>query len=675
MVILKVCVVVPNCAKAKEYQCILPQSNRPRSSHHQRSFELPRIVSYGDIGLMYHVIQKNPNNTHFEFIKTKLKSIALSSFYGYDIRHMPLNISKAELSALNNLSRNKNIVVMRPDKGNGVVILNRDDYINKVLSILDDPSKFCTLESDVLDICQRREGKLMRFLRDSLLKKGVIPDEVYRELYPSGSTPGVLYGLPKVHKDNCPTRPILSAIGTYNYKLTKFLVPLLQPFASNQYTVTDSFSFAKEISSFHNNSFYMASFDVSSLFTCIPLDEVIDMCVNLLFDEHDTISYNDCKFNRNNFRKLLTFAVKENHFLFNGKLYDQVDGVAMGSPLGPSLANIFMSVLETKYLNDCPSYFKPFLYRRYVDDTFCLFKDSKDVDLFLDFINKAHPNIHFTVEVETCQSLPFLDVHVTKTTTGFSTSLFRKKTFTGLFSDFSSLSPKWYKTNLIYALVFRAFHICSSYENFHAEIVRIKSILHKNCFPGPLIDSIIRSFLNKQFNPESKLPKEVTKQQTVLFILPFLGSYSIRIKTSVSKLFKKYYPDIKIRTVFQSPNRLSSYFRFKDRPSSLVCSNVIYNYTCSSCCATYYGKTSRNLKIRCLEHLGINKSGRKINTPISSAIREHIKNTGHDGSLDDFKIISKSINPLDLLIFESLLILKDRPSLNSQQSSIPLVLF
>ena len=73
-----------------------------------------------------------------------------------------------------------------------------------------------------------------------------------------------------------------------------------------------------------------------------------------------------------NCRKLLSFAVKENHCVFNGQLYDQIDGVAMGSPLGPTLANIFMSVLEKGYLNNCPFEFKSVFYRRYVDDTFLL---------------------------------------------------------------------------------------------------------------------------------------------------------------------------------------------------------------------------------------------------------------------------------------------------------------
>ena len=74
---------------------------------------------------------------------------------------------------VNQVTYDKNIVISRPDKGNGVVILNRDDYICKVNSILDDSSKFTRLDSDTLDVCLKREGKLVRFLRDTLQKRSL----------------------------------------------------------------------------------------------------------------------------------------------------------------------------------------------------------------------------------------------------------------------------------------------------------------------------------------------------------------------------------------------------------------------------------------------------------------------------------------------------------------------
>ena len=110
----------------------------------------------------------------------------------------------------------------------------------------------------------------------------------------------------------------------------------------------------------------MASFDVTSLFTNIPLDETIKITADQLFSNSNNFE----GFSRDEFVKLLNLAVKNCHFIFNGKFYDQIDGVAMGSPLGPLLANIFLSFHETNWLKDCPFEFKPLYYRRYVDDSF-----------------------------------------------------------------------------------------------------------------------------------------------------------------------------------------------------------------------------------------------------------------------------------------------------------------
>ena len=99
------------------------------------------------------------------------KEIALSYLHGYSPDSLLLNICRAELLAHRNVSKNRNIVILHPDKGNGVVILNKIDYINKVETLLLVVSKFRKLDTDVLDLCLKREGKPIRFLRDTLLKK------------------------------------------------------------------------------------------------------------------------------------------------------------------------------------------------------------------------------------------------------------------------------------------------------------------------------------------------------------------------------------------------------------------------------------------------------------------------------------------------------------------------
>ena len=297
--------------------------------------------------------------------------------------------------------------------------------------------------------------------------------------------------------------------------------------------------------------------------------------------------------------------------------------------------------------------------------------NRSDIEKFLDTINSYHPNIKFTVEIEMDITLPLLDVSVTHDRNSFSTSFYRKKTFTGLHPDFATLLPNKYKVNLIRVLVYRAFHICSTYSNFHVEVVRVKGILRENCFPLPLVDRVVKT-LDQQF---SKRPQTNSEGKVFLvFCLPFLGSYSLQVETKLSGLFKQCYPTLKLKVVFNSPKRLATYFRLKDRFPILMCSSIAYSYKCPGCHALYCGKTSRNLVTRRREHLGINKVGQKIKNNCS-AFGDHISKSGHNGSLKDFYILSKTENSFDLLIHEGLLILRDHPTLNSQQSSIPLVLF
>ena len=103
-------------------------------------------------------------------------------------------------------------------------------------------------------------------------------------------------------------------------------------------------------------------------------------------------------------------------------------------------------------------------------------------------------------------------------------------------------------------------------------------------------------------------------------------------------------------------------------------SSVVYCYKCPSCNARYYGKASRNPAIHCKKHVGVTKTGYKINNK-SSAVYSHSSSTGHPVSLEDFSIVRSTRNSIDPLILGSLLILRDRPTLNSQTSSIQLTLF
>ena len=125
--------------------------------------------------------------------------------------------------------------------------------------------------------------------------------------------------------------------------------------------------------------------------------------------------------------------------MFNSKLYKQTEGLGMGLSLGPTFANIFLCYHERAWLTDCPENLRPSFYKRYVDDTFLLFRQADHVALFLDYLNSKHPNIKFTCEHESSGSLSFLDVNVSRSCNKFTTSVFRKSRFTGLGTSFFQL--------------------------------------------------------------------------------------------------------------------------------------------------------------------------------------------------------------------------------------------
>ena len=225
-----------------------------------------------------------------------------------------------------------------------------------------------------------------------------------------------------------PFRPIISALQTPTYDITKFLVPILDTLTKSEYTVKDPFHFADEICE-QDPLLSMGSLDVDSLFTNIPLNKTIDICINQLFENTDTVE----GFTKSELKQLLCLATKESYFIFNGLFYKQTDGVAMGSPLRPSLANSFLSYHEKSWLNSCPQGFKPIFYRSYNGDIFVFFKSNDHSKHFQEFLKSCHINMSFPVETERQNKFCFLDIEVIQEQGKFSTTIYRKPTFSGVF--------------------------------------------------------------------------------------------------------------------------------------------------------------------------------------------------------------------------------------------------
>ncbi|CAF3862070.1 unnamed protein product, partial [Rotaria sp. Silwood1] len=442
-------------------------------------------------------------------------------------QHLIRTEQKKYHQLLKQLKHDKSIIVTRPDKGRGIVLLDRNDYISKMNAILSDTTKFSSRFDDPTIQRERRLTTLLRRLK----KDGHITEEFYDMARPTGSNPGRLYGLPKTHKTDVPLRPVLSSIGTYNYGLGKVLKQMLSNTIQNEALIKDSFAFVKELKSLSKFSqCKMVSFDIVSLYTNIPLAETIQIILDHLYKDRTpptTIPRDDMK-------KLLEFATQDSHFLFNGKIYDQKDGVSMGSPLAPLLAEIFLQDFEKKHL---PSFKEKGIvyWKRYVDDTFVLLDPKVSAKEIAAQLSQCHPSLKFTCEEEyttinkdlskegssqkkfthknqyTAEkkrsteekkstpriALSFLDVLVERQPNiGFESRKYRKETFTGLLTKWDSFVPKQYKYNAISTMVYRATRICSTYEALHDEFDIIRGLALDNGYPVAFVESIIRRQLN-----------------------------------------------------------------------------------------------------------------------------------------------------------------------------------
>ena len=620
-------------------------------------------------------------------LHARLKNVAVTSFSRFKQNNrFDNNLTDDELDALNNLMENNDIVIQKSDKGNTVVLCDKTAYIERMKELIDDDTKFMDLNkhpdewlSHILNSEKRVRQALYKYCeKNKKHVKYVFTEQQYWSIAPTGTRPGILYGLPKIHKalvNNLPKfRPIISMIATPTHKLSQFLVPIIEPITTNEYTVKDSFSFAKEVVDFDSN-LYMSSLDVTSLFTNIPLKETTDIICDELFKDKELIKGMD----KIVFRELLELSMEETCFVFDGKLYKQRDGVSMGSPLGPHYANAFLCKHERKWIEECPDNIKPLKYRRYVDDIFIQCRDREHHQQFLDYMNSKHENISFTDETETNNSMSFLDVLVTRQDGALTTSLYRKATFSGVFTNFYSFISIQFKASLISTLLYRCFQLTSSNELFHKEVERLRGILAKNTYPLEFIDQCITSFLNKQY--KTKTPVTMTVEpKTVTVMLPFLGKVSLEIRNRVRKYISKYVQNCcKIQVIFRSQRRLKRLFSFKDRLPTSLQSYVIYRYTCRTCNSSYIGKTDRHQNVRWCEHLKITPLTRRpsMSKSNTTAVHEHISATNHQGDLSDFEVIGRDNlrNDFFLKVKESLLIKRHKPKLNENEASTPLFLF
>ena len=354
------------------------------------------------------------------------------------------NLSGRERQALKKLATRTDIIIKQADKGSGIVVQSKDKYVEHGEAHVSDERTYVPLLRDpTIALTKEINDTLTDFHRLGLLDK-----EEYRALYRTNESTRtqVLYFLRKIHKNPYGIRPIVSGCAGPTEGISSYVDAILQPIVEHtQSFLQDSTSFVREIkqTSIPHDAL-LVTIDVSALYTSIPQEKRIRVCS----DSVQTF-YPDMPELANVVETFLKFILQANVFTFNGKPYKQKHGTAMGTKCAPCFANLYMNELERKFLDSRPTHQRPIMWKRYIDDIWCVWPHSRnELETVLHELNKFDRDIKFTWDVSKNEA-NYLDIHVHKGDRFHSTpsagildvETFFKKTNTFQYVHYTSAHP------------------------------------------------------------------------------------------------------------------------------------------------------------------------------------------------------------------------------------------
>ena len=233
---------------------------------------------------------------------------------------------KAQSLALRELKRDRDHIVLTADKGVTMVIMDRQEYINKANSLLNQNTYRLIPQDPTTTI----KNKLISILKRVKNQTGLV-SLTYKSMYPTGCVPPKFYGLPKIHKPDTPLRAVVSSCGSVTYGVAKELAKILKPLVGKSpHHINSTQDFVEQVKHITlGPQECLSSYDVSVLFTSVPVDPALNIIKDLLdkdntLKERKVLAVNDIIL-------LLEFCLKNTYFSFQDQFYEQVEGAAMGS--------------------------------------------------------------------------------------------------------------------------------------------------------------------------------------------------------------------------------------------------------------------------------------------------------------------------------------------------------
>ncbi|XP_047457867.1 uncharacterized protein LOC125018165, partial [Mugil cephalus] len=571
-------------------------------------------------------------NTEAEQLRLEITSALASA------KTPPSNITPQERKALVSLQKDRDITILPADKGRCTVVLNTVDYQAKMNNLLNDQDTYETLRRDPTNIYKTR---IINYLQQ-LEKEKVIDRLLYYRLYPGEATP-CIYGLPKIHKEGAPLRPIVSSINSVTYNIAKHLASILSPLVGNTpHHIENSRDFVNKVKDITlDPEETIVSFDVTSLFTCIPTREATDV-VRKKLQKDDTLA------SRTNLTPeqvcvLLDLCLTTTYFQFNGGFYRQKHGCAMGSPVSPIVANLYMEEVETRALDTFAGP-TPTHWYRYVDDTWVKIK-TKEVESFTKHINTVDSNIKFTREDISGACLAFLDCLVrVEEDRSLNIEVYRKPTHTDQHLLFDSHHPLEHKLGVIRTLQHRAQTVPTRQDGKDKEGTHIKQTLKTCGYPNWAFVKGSKRYPRKDREEEQNRRKNIT--------IPYIAGVSEKLR----RIFGKH----RIPVYFKPGNTLrQKLVHPKDKTPRQKQSNVVYAVQCSEeCTDLYIGETKQPIHKRMAQHRRASSSGN------DSAVHLHLKDKGHSFEDNNVKVLAREDRWFERGVKEAIYVKMEKPSLN-----------
>ena len=515
------------------------------------------------------------------------------------------------LREIKEILTNHNATVIKADKSKNIVIINKN-ILYKKLEIFNRANNIYELSKDPTE-------KFQKIIQKTIQKNHlIIEKQKSRHLINIKPAAPQLNIYIKTHKIDKPIRPVIDNTKAPSYRLAKHINKKLYNLLNlpNRYTLKNSYELAQDIQNLEiNKNTKMLTLDIKDLYVNLPIKDTIKITKYWL-DKN-----NNSKQESEQIIDIIQTILEQNYFHYQNKFYKPAYGIAMGSPISSTMAEIYLQYIEETHLKQWLDDKKVIYYRRYVDDILILFNDQKldETNIITDF-NKIDKNLQFKETKEDNNTINYLDLTLHRYNNKIEMEIYRKPTTSDITINYHSNHPQEHKLAAYRYHIQRMISLPITKKAKEKEWKIIINQATNNGFPTHLINKMKTKLLQRKSSNNLQQAENTEKyKHWVTFTY-----YSPAIR-KITNLFK----DTNLKIAFKATNTIQQ--QLSNKATNTTKPSGIYKLGCNTCNTVYVGQSGRSILTRYKEHIRYIR----FNNP-QSAYAVHILQNRHEyGQAED----------------------------------------